>query len=227
MWERDMVNRSIDQERRQHQGRCYYRSRQNNSYNGRWKMENKQSVQTELISSDQNGNIRVWDLTANPCSCELLGSCCKQQRNLLCLEALTWDTGHQRWVWDWVFSVDGANLITSTSTCGYTTCCILFSSGGDFDEDEDDSHTEEEIEMKNEDEEEATGKMETATALLVSNEVVSLLGSASETPVSNILEPAFFSSLPTVHSMIIFVCIKGQSPTEGGTRGEEVGQGQG
>nr|KAJ0198983.1 hypothetical protein LSAT_V11C600301890 [Lactuca sativa] len=55
-----------------------------------------------------------------------------------------------------------------------------------------------------------------------------VLGSASKTPISNILEPAFFSSLPTVHSMIIFVCInRGQSPTEGGTRGEEVGQGQG
>nr|KAJ0218185.1 hypothetical protein LSAT_V11C300151080 [Lactuca sativa] len=161
-----------------------------------------------------------------------------------------------------------------------------FPSGGDFDEDEDDSDTEEEIEMKNEDEE-ATGKMETATALPVSNGVVSflasgilkqnevnsksstkmespipipmteysdldqvdlarnmfpgssnfnssnglndvVLGSASETPVSSILEPAFFSSLPTVHSMIIFLCInRGQSPTEGGTRGEEVGQGQG
>ncbi|KAL7603406.1 hypothetical protein Lser_V15G19432 [Lactuca serriola] len=131
-----------------------------------------------------------------------------------------------------------------------------FPSGGDFDEDEDDSDTEEEIEMKNEDEE-ATGKMETATALPVSNGVVSflnlpndscrstgscpttvlitgnnqslgenlarnmfpgssnfnssngladvVLGSASETLISNILEPAFFSSLPTIHSMIIFV----------------------
>nr|KAJ0216396.1 hypothetical protein LSAT_V11C300151090 [Lactuca sativa] len=49
MWERDVVNRSIDQERRQHQG-----------------------VQTELISGDQNRNIRVWDLTANSCSCELV-----------------------------------------------------------------------------------------------------------------------------------------------------------
>ena len=49
-----------------------------------------------------------------------------------------------------------------------------FPSGGDFDEDEDDSDTEEEIEMKNEDEE-ATGKMETATALPVSNGVVSFL----------------------------------------------------
>nr|KAJ0191477.1 hypothetical protein LSAT_V11C800421020 [Lactuca sativa] len=29
-------------------------------------------VQTELISGDQNGNIRVWDLTANSCSCELV-----------------------------------------------------------------------------------------------------------------------------------------------------------
>ncbi|KAL7584041.1 co-chaperone protein p23-1 [Lactuca sativa] len=43
--------------------------------------------------------------------------------------------------------------------------------GGDFDEDEDDSDTEDEIEMKNEGEEEATGKMETATALPVSNGV--------------------------------------------------------
>lgn len=31
-------------------------------------------LQTELISGDQNGNIRVWDLTANSCSCELV--CC-------------------------------------------------------------------------------------------------------------------------------------------------------
>nr|KAJ0200424.1 hypothetical protein LSAT_V11C600301880 [Lactuca sativa] len=29
-------------------------------------------VQTELISGDQNGNILVWDLTANSCSCELV-----------------------------------------------------------------------------------------------------------------------------------------------------------
>lgn len=29
-------------------------------------------IQTELISGDQNGNIRVWDLTANSCSCELV-----------------------------------------------------------------------------------------------------------------------------------------------------------
>lgn len=31
-------------------------------------------LQTELISGDQNGNIRVWDLTANSCSCELVCS---------------------------------------------------------------------------------------------------------------------------------------------------------
>lgn len=30
------------------------------------------TLQTELISGDQNGNIRVWDLTANSCSCELV-----------------------------------------------------------------------------------------------------------------------------------------------------------
>ena len=29
-------------------------------------------MQTELISGDQNGNIRVWDLIANSCSCELV-----------------------------------------------------------------------------------------------------------------------------------------------------------
>jgi len=29
-------------------------------------------MQGELISGDQNGNIRVWDLTANSCSCELV-----------------------------------------------------------------------------------------------------------------------------------------------------------
>ena len=28
--------------------------------------------QVELLSADQNGNIRVWDLTANACSCELV-----------------------------------------------------------------------------------------------------------------------------------------------------------
>jgi target of rapamycin complex subunit LST8 len=28
--------------------------------------------QNELISGDQDGNIRVWDLTANACSCELV-----------------------------------------------------------------------------------------------------------------------------------------------------------
>lgn len=31
-------------------------------------------LQTELISGDQNGNIRVWDLRANSCSCELVCS---------------------------------------------------------------------------------------------------------------------------------------------------------
>lgn len=31
-------------------------------------------LQTELISGDQNGNIRVWDLTANSCSCELVSA---------------------------------------------------------------------------------------------------------------------------------------------------------
>ncbi len=29
-------------------------------------------IQGELISGDQHGNIRVWDLTANSCSCELV-----------------------------------------------------------------------------------------------------------------------------------------------------------
>ena len=28
--------------------------------------------QKELISGDQNGNIRVWDLAANTCSCDLV-----------------------------------------------------------------------------------------------------------------------------------------------------------
>jgi len=28
--------------------------------------------QNELISADQNGNIRVWDITAGACSCELV-----------------------------------------------------------------------------------------------------------------------------------------------------------
>ena len=30
------------------------------------------NFQKELISGDQNGNIRVWDLAANSCSCELV-----------------------------------------------------------------------------------------------------------------------------------------------------------
>jgi hypothetical protein len=30
------------------------------------------ALQAELISGDQNGNIRVWDLTANCCSRELV-----------------------------------------------------------------------------------------------------------------------------------------------------------
>lgn len=29
-------------------------------------------VQSELISGDQNGNIRVWDITQSACSCELV-----------------------------------------------------------------------------------------------------------------------------------------------------------
>nr|AAX18231.1 WD-40 repeat family protein [Gossypium hirsutum] len=144
--------------------------------------------QTELISGDQNGNIRVWDLTANSCSCELVpevdtaarsltvmwdgslvvaannhGTCyvwrllrgnqtmtnfeplhklqahsgyilkcllspefCEPHRYLATASSdhtvKIWNVdgftlektliGHQRWVWDCVFSVDGAYLIT-------------------------------------------------------------------------------------------------------------------
>ncbi|KAG6383221.1 hypothetical protein SASPL_157028 [Salvia splendens] len=150
--------------------------------------------QTELISGDQNGNIRVWDLTANSCSCELVpevdtairsltvmwdgslvvaannrGTCyvwrlmkgtqtmtnfeplhklqAHDQYILKCLlspelcvpnrylatassdnTVKIWNvddltevqspgilSGHQRWVWDCVFSVDGAFLITASS----------------------------------------------------------------------------------------------------------------
>nr|KAJ0214185.1 hypothetical protein LSAT_V11C400212110 [Lactuca sativa] len=157
------------------------------------------SVQTELIFGDQNGNIRVWDLTANSCSCELFLRICMSS------------VDQYMWI---------HHLLHT------------FPSGGDFDEDEDDSDTEEEIKMKNEDEEAtdlARNMFPGSSNFNSSNGLADVvLGSASETPVSNILEPAFFSSLPTVHSMIIFVCInRGQSPTEGGTMGEEVGQGQG
>ncbi|KAI3848912.1 hypothetical protein MKW98_014446 [Papaver atlanticum] len=96
----------------------------------------------ELISGDQNGNIRVWDLTANSCSCELERSrgrysskvlnsdlspeFCEPHRYLATTSAdhtvKIWNVngftlektlvGHQCWVWDCVFSVDGAYLIT-------------------------------------------------------------------------------------------------------------------
>ncbi|CAK9154194.1 unnamed protein product [Ilex paraguariensis] len=57
-------------------------------------------LQTGLISGDQNGNIRAWDLTANSCSCAgdrysykvfdsnmvwKLDRGCKQSWNMLCL----------------------------------------------------------------------------------------------------------------------------------------------
>ena len=38
---------------------------------------------TELISGDQNGNIRVWDLTANACSCELVPEVGQLEPNIL------------------------------------------------------------------------------------------------------------------------------------------------
>ncbi|XP_066316392.1 target of rapamycin complex subunit LST8-like [Miscanthus floridulus] len=145
----------------------------------------------ELISGDQNGNIRVWDLAANSCSCELVpevdtavrsltvmwdgsmvvaannhGTCyvwrllkgtqtityfeplhklqahdgyilkcllspefCDPNRYLAIASSdhtvKIWNVdgfklertlvGHQRWVWDCVFSVDGAYLITASS----------------------------------------------------------------------------------------------------------------
>ncbi|KAF3616059.1 Protein LST8 -like protein [Capsicum annuum] len=147
-------------------------------------------LQTELISGDQNGNIRVWDLRANSCSCELVpevdtavrsltimwdgslivaannrGTCyvwrllrgtetmtnfeplhklqahdgyilkcllspelCEPHRYLATASSdhtvKIWNVdgftlektliGHERWVWDCVFSVDGAFLITGS-----------------------------------------------------------------------------------------------------------------
>ncbi|KAI3937895.1 hypothetical protein MKX01_027822 [Papaver californicum] len=109
-------------------------------------------LQRELISGDQNGNIRVWDLTANSCSCELTMTNFEplhklQAHNGYILKCLLspefcgphrylatassdhtvkiWNVdgftlektlvAHQRWVWDCVFSVDGAYLITASS----------------------------------------------------------------------------------------------------------------
>ncbi|WMV19221.1 hypothetical protein MTR67_012606 [Solanum verrucosum] len=148
----------------------------------------KHWAETELISGDQNGNIRVWDLRANSCSCELVpevdtavrsltvmwdgslivaannrGTCyvwrllrgtetmtnfeplhklqahdgyilkcllspelCEPNRYLATASSdhtvKIWNVdgftlektliGHERWVWDCVFSVDGAFLIT-------------------------------------------------------------------------------------------------------------------
>ncbi|GJN04437.1 hypothetical protein PR202_ga21987 [Eleusine coracana subsp. coracana] len=120
----------------------------------------------ELVSGDQNGNIRVWDLAANSCSCELVPEVDTAVRSLTVIQlpALNLSTklqaydgyilkcllspefcdpnryratassdhtvkiwnvdgfklektlvGHQRWVWDCVFSVDGAYLITASS----------------------------------------------------------------------------------------------------------------
>ncbi|KAG6514413.1 hypothetical protein ZIOFF_024768 [Zingiber officinale] len=37
-----------------------------------YKLSSLTILQKELISGDQNGNIRVWDLAANSCSCELV-----------------------------------------------------------------------------------------------------------------------------------------------------------
>nr|KAJ0223867.1 hypothetical protein LSAT_V11C200063780 [Lactuca sativa] len=163
-----------------------------------------ESVQTELISGDQNGNIRVWDLTANSCSCELVDT---SMRSL----TVMWDGSlvvavnnkGTCYVWRLLRGTQGTNdryghtidndvlIVTETlHKRDFLRICMssvdqymwihhllhTFPSGGDFDEDEDDSDTEEEIEMKNEDEE-ATGKMETTTALPVSNGVVSFLAS--------------------------------------------------
>ncbi|KAL5848106.1 hypothetical protein ACOSQ4_006119 [Xanthoceras sorbifolium] len=145
---------------------------------------------TELISGDQNGNIRVRDLTANSCSCELVpevdtavrsltvmwdgslvvaannhGTCyvwrlmrgTQTMTNFEPLHKLQsfaphrylatassdhtvkiWNVdgftlektliGHQRWVWDCVFSVDGAYLITASSD---TTARLWFMQTGE------------------------------------------------------------------------------------------------
>ncbi|KAL7604403.1 hypothetical protein Lser_V15G18888 [Lactuca serriola] len=186
------------------------------------------SVQTELISGDQNGNIRLWDLTANSCSCELVDT---SMRSL----TVMWDgslvvavnnkgtcyvwrllrgtqgtsDGYGIGCFIYGHTIDNDVLIVTENLHKRDVQEILekfhplglfdricmssvdqymwihhllhtFLSGGDFDEDEDDSDTEEEIEMKNEDEE-ATGKMETATALPVSNGVVSFLSSCLTT----------------------------------------------
>ncbi|KAH7572703.1 hypothetical protein JRO89_XS03G0000700 [Xanthoceras sorbifolium] len=133
---------------------------------------------TELISGDQNGYIRVRDLTANSCSCELVPEVDTAVRSL----TVMWDgslvvaannhgtcyvwrlmrgtqifaphrylatassehtveiwnvdgftlektlVGHQRWVWDSVFSVDGAYLITASSD---TTARLWFMQTGE------------------------------------------------------------------------------------------------
>jgi WD40 repeat protein len=42
--------------------------------------------QNELLSGDQNGNIRVWDLTANACSCELVPEVGTAVRSLSCAQ---------------------------------------------------------------------------------------------------------------------------------------------
>ncbi|CAH1412296.1 unnamed protein product [Lactuca virosa] len=218
-----MVNRSIDQERRHQQGRCYCAPGKTTvtMADGRWK--------TELISGDQNGNICVWDLTTNSCSYELvpevdtsMGSLTVMWTGSLVVAATTMElvmfggsyVGHRaptmgmglgvfcRWClshYRYGHTIDNDVLIVTETLHKrgvqeilekfhplglFDRICMsaidqymwihhllhTFQSGGDFDEDEDDSDTEEEIEMKNE-EEEATGKMETATALPVSNGV--------------------------------------------------------
>ncbi|KAK0225154.1 WD40-repeat-containing domain protein [Armillaria nabsnona] len=104
---------------------------------------------SELISCDQAGSIKQWDLSENVCSCELLpiisdGSCLvagnnkgqcyvwklnEEASSLPHFQAVTTFhapqrisyaqekilTGHQRWVWDCVFSADSAYLITASS----------------------------------------------------------------------------------------------------------------
>ncbi|CAH1427283.1 unnamed protein product [Lactuca virosa] len=134
------------------------------------------AIVDELISGDQNRNIHVWDLTANSCSCELVPEVDTSMRSL----TVMWDgslvvaANNKGTCYVWrLLRVTQFLRICMSSIDQYMWIHHLlhtFQSGGDFDEDEDDSDTKEEIEMKNE-EEEATGKMETATAVPVSNGV--------------------------------------------------------
>ena len=147
----------------------------------------------ELISGDQNGNVRVWELAKGSCSCELVpeigtairsisvaydgslavaannnGTCFvwrlssktgsvthfeplhKLKKPDSAPQGAEWAStssdktiklwslenfelkqtlkGHQKWVWDCVFSVDAAYLVSASSDC---TACLWDLSNGD------------------------------------------------------------------------------------------------